>query len=98
MKFIKLLTAAYVAGSLRHPHEGALSVTDAEAERLIKERVAEDATDGFSKDQIEQAKAEPITVNAGGITPAPAANPHQSEVETDKPTKPQGRKAAASKE
>jgi hypothetical protein len=98
MKFVKLLTAAYVAGVLRHPHEGAIPVADAEAKRLVDSQVAEDATDGFSGEQIDEAQAEPITINAGGITSTPAENPHQAEVETDKPTKPQGRKAAAAKE
>jgi len=98
MKFVKLLTAAYVAGALRHPHEGAIPVADEEAKRLIDSEVAEDATEGFSDEQIDEAQAEPITINAGGITPTPAENPHQTEVETDKPIKPQGRKTAAAKE
>jgi predicted chitinase len=61
MKFVKLLTAAYVAGVLRHPHEGAIPVADAEAKRLVDSEVAEDATEGFSDEQIEEARG-PIQV------------------------------------
>ena len=35
MKFVKLLTSAHVNGVLRHPDEGALHVTNEEAQRLF---------------------------------------------------------------
>ncbi len=93
-KFVKLLTAAYVAGSLRHPHEGALPVTDAEAKRLTDDKVAVDATEGFSAEQIDEANVEPISANTGAAPTRPVDNPHQADVETDQPTKPQARKPA----
>jgi len=101
MKFVKLLTAAYVSGTLRHPHEGVLTVEDAEADRLVGDKAAEDVSDDFSAKQERDATAQSITVASGGA-PAPApANPHQAEVETDEPEPahtPSRRRAAAHKE
>lgn len=98
MKFIKLLTAAYVSGVLRHPHEGSIPVDDKEAAKLVKDVVAEDVTDGFSAAQIKDAIAESVTADSGRVPTPASPNPHQAEVETDTPTQPQGRKAAERKE
>lgn len=101
MKFMKLLTAAYVGGSLRHPHEGVLHVEDAEAERLIEDQVAEDVTDDFSAAQKKELPAETISAPGGRVdTPVPE-NPHQVEVapQAAEPSTPApARKAAAHKE
>ena len=99
MKFVKLLTSAYVAGVLRHPHEGVLHVEDAEAERLFENDAAEDVTDDFSAKQNAQAPVDQITADGEAAKTAAPANPHQSEVVPqpgeDKPAR---RKTAASKE
>ena len=80
MKFVKLLTAAYVGGSLRHPHEGVLHVEDAEATKLVEDQVAEDVTSDFSSAQVKGMPAETISA-PGGLEEAPTAdNPHQAEV------------------
>ncbi len=97
MKFIALLTAAYVGGVLRHPHEGAISVTDDEAKRLIDDKAAEDVTEGFTAKQIEAATPEPIAAASGVVPAEPLANPHQADVQPA-PAKPAGRKPAADKE
>lgn len=99
-KIISLLSAAYVGGVLRHPHEGAIPVSDADAKRLVDdEKLAEDVTDGFTKDQIAEMPNEGITVESGPISRAASSNPHLAEV-TPAPapaTKP-ARKGADSKE
>ncbi|MFZ3484270.1 hypothetical protein [Sphingomonas sp. 3-13AW] len=99
MKFVKLLTAAHVAGVLRHPHEGVLHVDDAEAERLVESKVGEDVTADFTAKQNRDAPVEAGTEPSGSQAETPA-NPHQAEVETDAPAeaKPARRKAAADKE
>ena len=101
MKFVKLLTAAYVGGSLRHPHEGVLHVEDAEATKLVEDKVAEDVTDDFSAKQVKEAPPETISA-PGGMEEAPASeNPHQAEVApqaADASTPTPRRKAAAHKE
>lgn len=100
MKFVKLLTAAHVAGVLRHPHEGVLHVEDGEAERLLDDKVAEDVTADFTAKQNREAPVETGS-EADGSDAEPPANPHQAEVETDAPAsteKPARRKPAGDKE
>jgi hypothetical protein len=99
MKFIKLLSSAYVAGRLRHPHEGAIPVEDKEATRLVDdEKVAEDVTDDFTADQIAEAQPEPITA----APPSPPVNAEtaaeQPQATTEKPSKTQAAKPASTKE
>ncbi len=100
MKFITLLTAAYVGGSLRHPHEGVLHVEDVEAEELIRSSTAADVSGDFTAKQDKASPVETITA-PGGAEAAPASeHPHQAEVapqaaETE--AKPR-RKAPADKE
>ena len=80
MKMIALLTAAYIGGVLRHPHEGAVPVSDEEAARLVADSVGEDVTDGFTAEQLAEVTPEAVTV-ASGTEPTPrAANPHLAEV------------------
>jgi hypothetical protein len=97
MKYLTLLTAAYVGGVLRHPHEGAIPVADDEAKRLLDNKAAEDVTDGFSAAQLKAATPEPVTAPGGPVPAEAPANPHQSEVPAS-PAKPAGRKPAAEKE
>jgi hypothetical protein len=97
MKWIKLLTAARVNGTLRHPYEGVLHLEDAEAQRLLDEKVGEDVSDDFA-DTDADAPAEHLTADkptgGGGET-----HPHQSEVAPAAEDKPVSRrKAAADKE
>lgn len=98
MKFITLLTAAYVGGALRHPHEGAIPVQDGEAERLVNDKVATDVTEGFTADQVKEATPETITAPSGAVAQPSPANPHQAEVKVDEPSKPRARKPADDKE
>ena len=99
MKFITLLSAAYVGGVLRHPHEGSIPVSDADGKRLVDEKLAEDVTDGFSDEQIADVPAEAITI-ASGETPATGlANPHLSQVApAPAPAEKPARKGTAPKE
>lgn len=101
MKFVSLLTAAYVGGNLRHPHEGVLHVEDAEAEKLVKDGAATDVTDDFTAKQAKEAPVETISA-PGGMADAPTPeNPHQAEVApqaADTEAKPSRRKAVAEKE
>ena len=99
MKFIKLLSSAYVAGRLRHPHEGAIPVDDTEETRLVNdEKVAEDVTDDFTADQIAEAQPEPITA----APPAPPVNSdaaaEQPQATAEKSSKTQAAKPASTKE
>lgn len=105
MKIIKLSTSGYAGGVLRHPHEGALPVSDDDAKRLVEdEKVAEDVTGDFSKAQLAALTPENTdgpAVDAGSAD-APE-NPHQAEVaphaDDEKPEpKPARRKAAEDKE
>lgn len=104
MKFVSLLTSAYVGGRLRHPHEGALHVDDAEAEKLVEDGVATDVSDDFSAKQGKAAPVETISAPGGSEASAAPENPHQAEVapqvdpapETE--PKPSRRKAGAEKE
>jgi len=100
MKFITLLSAAYVGGVLRHPHEGSIPVSDADAKRLVEdEKLAEDVTDGFSAEQVAEVPEEAITVASGPVTSAPIANPHLSQVAPAATPEPKpARKGTASKE
>ncbi len=101
MKFMKLLTSAYVGGVLRHPHEGVIHVQDDEAKKLIADKVAEDVTSDFSAEQRKSLPAETVNVDSGATEATVATNPHQSEIapQAATPTTPQpGRKAAADKE
>jgi hypothetical protein len=99
-KIITLLSAAYVGGVLRHPHEGSIPVSDADAKRLVDEKLAEDVvTDGFTEDQIAEMPDEAIAVETGPITSTDRANPHLSEVApAPAPEAKPARKGAASKE
>lgn len=100
MKFIKLLTAARVMGTLRHPHEGVLHLDDADAQRLIDEGAGEDVSADFSADQRKDVPVEAI-VNATAPANATSGHPHQSEVGTssaDVPEAPARQKRAATKE
>ena len=99
MKFIKLLTSAYVGGSLRHPHEGVLHVEDGEADRLIGENAAEDVTSDFSAKENKETPVEHIEAD-GGDAGETTGEPHQSEVapQAAEDAKPSRRKAAADKE
>ena len=100
MKFITLLSAAYVGGVLRHPHEGSIPVSDADAKRLVEdEKLAEDVTDGFTEDQIAEMPDESISVETGPVPAASGANPHLAEVApAPAPEAKPARKGAASKE
>lgn len=100
MKFITLLSAAYVGGVLRHPHEGSIAVSDVDAKRLVvDEKLATDDTDGFSKDQIADAPEEAISAASGAIPAADVKNPHLSEVApAPAPAHKSARKGADSKE
>jgi len=101
MKFVTLLTAAYVGGSLRHPHEGVLHVEDAEADKLVDDGVATDVTDDFSAKQAKELPAETISAPGGNADTTAPENPHQVEVApqaADAEAKPSRRKAAADKE
>lgn len=80
-KIITLLSAAYVGGALRHPHEVSIPVSDADAKRLVEdEKLAEDVTDGFTEDQIAEMPDESITVETGPIPVEAVENPHLAEV------------------
>lgn len=50
MKYVNLLGAAYVNGVMRQPSEGALRLTNEEADRLIKAELAVDVTEDFPED------------------------------------------------
>ncbi|MFC3579123.1 hypothetical protein [Sphingomonas hylomeconis] len=80
MKFITLLSAAYVGGALRHPHEGSIPVSDDDAKRLVDENLAVDDTDGFTEDQMADVPEESITIASGPISSTSAENPHLSQV------------------
>lgn len=54
-KFIKLVTSAYVAGALRHPNEGVLTVEEVEAERIVSDGHAEDVTSDFANTEANDA-------------------------------------------
>lgn len=102
MKMITLLTAAYVGGVLRHPHEGVILVSDADAKRLVDDKVAEDVTDGFTAEQLAELPTEAITAASGAETDPSTENPHLAEVApaaqaADPDTKP-ARKGGNSKE
>ena len=60
MKTIVLLSAAIVAGAVRYPTEGALSVHDAEAKRLIENELAELVEEDESDD--DEGNLERLTV------------------------------------
>ena len=62
MAFITLTEPAHVGGILRHPHEGALEVTDEEAGRVVDNHIAIDVTADFA----DQPAARPSA--KGGAT------------------------------
>jgi hypothetical protein len=64
MKFVKLRTSAHVNGVLRHPDEGALHVTNEEAERLFENEAADDVSDDFDTEQEKAAPKDSITTDA----------------------------------
>jgi len=80
MKFVKLLTAAYVGGALRHPHEGVLHVNDEDAERLFENDAAIDVSDDFSKSDDKTLPVDSVTVQSGAVPVAEPEHPHQSEI------------------
>lgn len=94
MKYVKLISAAYVNGALRHPHEGALHVEDAEAKRLIDSGVADDASDGFSAAQLKDAPTESVSITNDQNADGKPAGEHQALA----PATPAGRKPAAKKD
>ena len=100
MKFITLLSAAYVGGVLRHPHEGSIPVSDADAKRLVEdEKLAEDVTDGFTEEQIAEVTGEPIAAPSSGLPAPDLENPHLSQVDpVPTPEAKPARKGSASKE
>ena len=64
MKTIVLLSAAIVAGAVRYPTEGPLSVHDKEADRLIESELAELAeVEPFGEDEEDEGKLENLTVD-----------------------------------
>ncbi len=89
MKMITLLTAAYVGGVLRHPHEGAIPVSDTDAGRMVKDKVAEDVTDDFTDEQLAEVTPEAIAIASGAEAARPASNPHLSEVPPAEQAKPE---------
>ena len=60
MKYVNLTTSAHINGVLRHPHEGALKLTNDDADRLIKSEVAVDVSSDFPAD--DDAAAAKVTV------------------------------------
>jgi hypothetical protein len=100
MKYITLLSAAYVGGVLRHPHEGAIPVSDDDAKRLVgDEKLAVDETDGFTEKQLAEVPEESVTVASGPIPTPAVENPHLSQVAPPPaPEHKQARKPAPSKE
>lgn len=50
MKYINLRGHAYVNGVMRAPHEGAVRLTNEEADRLIEAELADDVTADFPAD------------------------------------------------
>jgi len=80
MKFVKLLTSAYVNGVVRRPDEGVLCIADDEAARLLENQAAIDVTDDFSAEQREESVQQSITVQSGPVTQPNASAPHQSEI------------------
>ena len=102
-KYLMLLTAAYVGGVLRHPHEGAIHVDDEDAKRLLDDKAATDVTADFDDVDTSDDAPERVEVAGNGMTTAPLENPHQAEVPPADPapapeTKQPRRKAAASQE
>lgn len=98
MKFVKLITSAYVGGVLRHPHEGVLHIEDDEAKRLTDDKVAEDVSDDFTAKQDRDAPAEQTTGPSADMTgDVELANPHQAEVapQAEEPAKPARRRSAS---
>jgi hypothetical protein len=61
MKFVNLRGTAYVNGQLRHPHEGTLHLVNDEADRLIKNELADDVTDDFPDADNSEAPAEHLS-------------------------------------
>lgn len=55
MKQIKLLAVAFVDGDRRTPEEGVLTVSNEEADRLDKAKLAEDVTADFEKKPTKPA-------------------------------------------
>ena len=103
MKFLSLLTAAYVGGSLRHPHEGVLHVSDAEADKLVLDGVATDVSADFTAEQAGESPVETNTAPGGREDASVPEHLHQTEVApqaTEAPAehKSSRRKAAANKE
>lgn len=88
MKYVVLLAAAYAAGQLRFPSDGALPVDDDEAQKLIDAGVATDVTADFAE------AAEPVE-------PTPAPIPETapaSEPQTTAESKPAARRRSAPQE
>ncbi|KQN91557.1 hypothetical protein ASE90_01760 [Sphingomonas sp. Leaf67] len=103
MKFVSLLTAAHVAGQLRHPHEGVLHVEDDAAARLIADNAAVDVTEDFTAKANKTVPVDKIESGDAASEAAPPENPHQSEIapQTGAPAvedAPKPRRRAASQE
>jgi hypothetical protein len=100
MKYITLLSAAYIGGALRHPHEGTIPVSDNDAKRLVEdEKLAVDETEGFSKEQLAEVPEEAVTVASGPIAAPAIENPHLSQVAPPPVPEPKpARKPASPKE
>jgi len=75
MKFVKLLTHAYVNGTLRSPAEGVLHLEDDEADRLIENEAGEDVSDDFTAKQDKETPAESVTVETGDEEAAAKTKP-----------------------
>lgn len=95
-KMISLLAAAYVAGLLRHPDEGALPATDDEARRLIDEGKAIDVTADFG--DVASDVAPPVDDDPVEAAEPEQANPPEPPAHAGDDHKPARRKASASKE
>lgn len=95
MKFIALLTAAYVNGRLRHPHEGVLHLEDDEAQRLVDNEAGKDVSDDFTAAEDRKVPVEHIEAQEEA---APEAEPvgHQSETvpAVDEQPAPKGKEKA----
>lgn len=105
MKFIKLLTRAYVNGVPKSPEEGVLHLQDDEAQRLIDNGAGQDVSADFTGKAANDSPVEHVTTAAQtpGATVQAESHPHQSEVapqaaEAHAGDKPKARKAPAHKE
>lgn len=82
MKFIKLLTSAYVNGQLRHPHEGVLHLEDDAARRLLDNQSGEDVTGDFTAEENETVPVEGLRASDNDVLAAARLDPveHQADI------------------